>query len=142
LDIDVLQAVQDSGEDLSLNNNLSQVDGVLGDLGKALADIPFKLGIRVGDQSGQVGNGTLVNDSLCELFSVFGDFRERSCCNTFECKLWLLNAENKEADSTSIYDSLCKLVVMFGDAAECKSSCFLHRWVELLKTVDERVKCT
>ena len=32
LDIDVLKAVENTGEDLSLNNNFSKVDGVLSDL--------------------------------------------------------------------------------------------------------------
>jgi hypothetical protein len=35
LNIKVLQAVEDSGEDLSLNDNFSQINGVLGNLGKA-----------------------------------------------------------------------------------------------------------
>ena len=32
LNIEVLQAVKDSGEDLSLDDDFSQIDGVLGDL--------------------------------------------------------------------------------------------------------------
>jgi hypothetical protein len=74
LDIDILKAVKDSGEDFSLNNDFSKINSVLGDLGKALANVSLELSIRVRDQSSKVRNGTLVNDSLGKLFGVLGDF--------------------------------------------------------------------
>lgn len=64
LNIDILKAVQDTGEDFGFNNNFSEVDGVLGDLSEALADIALKLGVWVGDKCSQVGDSTLVNDCL------------------------------------------------------------------------------
>jgi len=39
LDIHILKAVEDSWEDLSLNNNLGKINGVLSDLGEALTDV-------------------------------------------------------------------------------------------------------
>ena len=67
--VDVLEAVQDAREDFGLNDNLSQIDGVLGDLSEALADVAVKLSIGVADKSGEVWHGTLVNDGLNELLT-------------------------------------------------------------------------
>jgi len=39
LDIHILKAVEDSWEDLSLNNDLGKINGVLSDLGEALTDV-------------------------------------------------------------------------------------------------------
>jgi len=79
LDVDVLQAVEDAGEDLSLHDHFSKVNGVLGDLGEALADVTLKLGIGMRDKSGEVGNGTLVDDCLGKLLSVLSDLRKSGC---------------------------------------------------------------
>ena len=76
LHIDVFKAVKDLGENFSFNDNFGMVNGVFSDLCKALANVPLKLSVRVGDQGSQVGHGTLVNNSLREFFSVFCDFRE------------------------------------------------------------------
>jgi hypothetical protein len=78
LDIEILQAVEDSGEDFSLNNYLSQINGVLCDLSKARADLSLKLSIRVRDKSSEVRNGSLVNYCLGELLSVLSDLTESS----------------------------------------------------------------
>ena len=47
LNVNILEAVENSWENLRLNDDFSEVDGVLGDLGEALADITLKLGIWV-----------------------------------------------------------------------------------------------
>ena len=78
LHIDVLQTVEDSGENLGLDDDFSEIDGVLGDLGEALAHVALKLGVGVRDEGSKVGNSTLVNDGLGELLSVLGDFGEGS----------------------------------------------------------------
>jgi hypothetical protein len=78
LDIEILQAVENSREDLSLNNDLSQINGVLSDLSKARADLSLKLSIRVRDKSSEVRNGSLVNNCLSELLSVLSDLTKSS----------------------------------------------------------------
>jgi hypothetical protein len=78
LNIKILQAVENSGEDLSLNNDLSQINGVLSDFSKARADLSLKLSIRVRDKSSEVRNGSLVNNCLSELFSVLSDLTKSS----------------------------------------------------------------
>ena len=50
LGVDVLKAVQNSWENLSFNDDFCKVNGVLGDLGKALAHVTLELGIGVGDE--------------------------------------------------------------------------------------------
>jgi len=74
LDVDILKAVENSGEDFCFNNNFSQVDGVFGNLSKTLANVSLKLSIGVGDECSKIWNGTLINDGLSEFFSVFSDF--------------------------------------------------------------------
>ena len=78
LDVDVLQAVQDSREDLSLNDDLSEIDGVLSDLSKALADVALELSIWVGNESSEVWYCTLINDCLGQFFCMLSNFREGS----------------------------------------------------------------
>ena len=142
LNIDILKAVEDSGEDLSLNDNFSEVDGVLGDLGEALADVSLELGIGVGDKGSKVGDGTLVNDGLSELLGVLGNFGEGSGGNSLEGELGLLDAEDEESNGSGINDSLGKLMVVLGDAGESEGGSLLNRGVELLKAVDESVEGT
>lgn len=64
LDINVLEAVKNSWENFSFNNNFSKVNGMLSDLSKALANVSLKLSIRVRDKSSKVWDCTLVNDCL------------------------------------------------------------------------------
>ena len=66
----VLEAVENVGEDLGLNDNLCKVDRVLGDLGKASANLALELGIGVDDEGGEVRDGTSIDDSLGELGAV------------------------------------------------------------------------
>jgi len=79
LNVDVLEAVKDTGEDLSFNDNFSEINGVLSDLGEALADVTLELGIGMRDESGEVGNGTLVDDGLSKLLSVLSNLRKSGC---------------------------------------------------------------
>ena len=116
LHVNVLQAVEDSGEDLSLHDNLGQVNGVFGDLSQALADVALELGIRVRNECGKVGNGTLVDDGLGELLGVLGDLREGGCGDALEGELGLLNAEDEKSNSAGIDDRLGKVGVVLGDA--------------------------
>lgn len=74
LDVNVLEAVKDAGEDFGFNDDLSKINGVLSDLGKALANVALKLCVGVGDQSSEIWYCTLVNDGLGELLGVFCDF--------------------------------------------------------------------
>jgi hypothetical protein len=142
LHVDVLKAVQDSGEDLGLNDDLSQVDGVLRDLGEALADVSLQLGIGVGDKRSEVWHGTLVNDGLGELLGVLGDLGESGSGNALEGQLGLLDAKDEEADGTGVNDGLGKLVVVLGNAGESKSSSLLDGGVKLLKAVNEGIEGT
>ena len=64
LDVNILKAVEDAGEDFGFNNDLSKINGVLGDLSEALANIALKLCVGVGDKSSKVWYCTLVNHSL------------------------------------------------------------------------------
>lgn len=74
LDVNILQAVKDAGEDFGFDNDLSKINGVFGDLGEALADITLKLGVGVGDQSSKIWYCALVNHGLGELLGVLSDF--------------------------------------------------------------------
>ena len=142
LHIDILQAVENPGEDLSLNNDFGEVDGVLGDLSEALADVALELGVGVRDQSGQVGNGSLVNDSLRQLLGVFGDLGQGSGGDALEGELGLLDAEDKESNGASIDNGLSKVSVVLGDAGKSEGSGLLDRWVKLLEAVDEGAEGT
>jgi len=64
LDVNVLEAVKNSWENLSFNNNFGKINGVLCDLSKALANVSLKLGVGVRDKSSEVWDCTLVDDSL------------------------------------------------------------------------------
>jgi hypothetical protein len=79
LNVNVLKAVQDAGENFGFNDNFSEVNGVLCDLSEALADVSLKLGVWVGDKCSKVGDGTLVNDCLRKLLGVLGNFRQSGC---------------------------------------------------------------
>ena len=116
LNIDVLKAVENTGEDFSFDNNLSKIDGVLGDLGEALADVSLELGIWVRDEGSKVGDGTLVNDSLGKFFGVLGDLRESGGGDALEGELGLLDAKNKKTNGTSIDNRLSKVSVVLSNA--------------------------
>lgn len=64
LNVDVFEAVENSWENLSFNNNFGEVNGMLCDLSKALANVSLKLGIWVRDEGGKVWDSTLVDDCL------------------------------------------------------------------------------
>jgi len=74
LNINVLEAVKNLRENFCFNDNFGQINGVFRNLGKALANVSFKLGIGVRDQSSQVWNCALINNSLGKLFSVLCNF--------------------------------------------------------------------
>jgi hypothetical protein len=74
LNINVLKAVENLGENFGLNNYFCEIDGVLGDLCEALANVSLKLSIWVRDQGSKVWYCTLINYSLSKLFSVLGNF--------------------------------------------------------------------
>ena len=62
--IDVLQAIQNSWEDFSLNHNISKFHCVFRDLSQTTTDVSFKLGIRGVDQRSQERNSTCIDDHL------------------------------------------------------------------------------
>jgi len=140
LHIDILEAVEDSGEDLSFNNDFSEIHGVLSNLGEALADVPLELGIRVRDEGSEVWDSSLVNNSLGELFGMLSDFGESGGTDSLEGELRLLDAEDEETDGTSIDNGLSKLVVVLGNAGESKGSSFLNGGIEFFEAVDEGIK--
>ena len=47
LNVNVFKAVENSWENLGLNDNFSKVDSVLGNLGEALADVTLELSVWV-----------------------------------------------------------------------------------------------
>lgn len=116
LNVNILKAVEDSGEDLSFNDNFGKIDGVLSDLRKALADVSLELGIGVRDESSKVWDSSLVNNSLGKLFGVLGDFGKSSCADSLQGELGLLDAEDEETNGSSIDNGLSELVVVLGDA--------------------------
>lgn len=142
LHIDVLQAVEDSGEDLSLHNDFSEVDSVLGDLSEALANVALELGVGVGNEGSKVRNGTLVDDGLGQLLGVLGNLGESGSRDALEGELGLLDAENEQANGASIDNGLSEVSVVLGDAGEGKGGGLLDGGVELLKAVDESVEGT
>ena len=62
----ILQAVQDAREDLRLHDNLSEVHGVLRDLGQAAADLALEGGVDVRDILGQQSDRTGVNNLIIQ----------------------------------------------------------------------------
>ena len=116
MSVDIFEAVQNSWENLSLDDDFCKVNGVLGDLGEALAHVTLELGIGVGDKCSEVGNGSLVDDGLGKFLSMFGDLGESGGGDALEGQLWLLNAEDKETNGTSVNNSLGELMVVLCDA--------------------------
>jgi len=88
---------------------------MLSDLGKALANVSFKLGIWMGDKGSKIWNGTLIDNGLGKLLGVLGNFTKSSGRDSLKSKLWLLNTENQETNGTSIHNSLSKFMIMLGN---------------------------
>jgi hypothetical protein len=78
LNVHVFEAVQNSWEDFSFDNNFGKINGVFGDLSEALTDVSLKLSIWMGDEGSEVWDGTLIDNSLSKFFSVFGNLTKSS----------------------------------------------------------------
>jgi hypothetical protein len=74
LNIHVFQAVENSWEDFSFYDNFGKIDGMFGNLGKALTNISLELSIWVRNKGSEIWDSTLINYSLSKFFSVFGNF--------------------------------------------------------------------
>jgi len=78
LDIHIFQAVQNSWEDFSFNNDFGKIDSVFCNLSKALTNVSLKLSIWVGNQGSKVWYCTLINYGLGKLLGMLGNFTESS----------------------------------------------------------------
>ena len=116
MSVDILEAVQNSWENFSLDNHFCKVDGVLGDLGEALAHVTLELGIGVGDKCSEVRNGSLVDDGLGKFLSMFGDLGESGGGDALEGELGLLDTKDKKTNGTSIDNRLSEVSVVLSNA--------------------------
>mmetsp|Transcript_72319 Transcript_72319/g.234949 ORF Transcript_72319/g.234949 Transcript_72319/m.234949 type:complete len:227 (-) Transcript_72319:505-1185(-) len=122
--VDVLQAVQDPGEDLGLDHHLGQVHRVLRDLRQARANLPLELSIVVGDVLGEQGDRTGIHDDLRQLGRVLANVAEGGRGDALQGELRLLEAQNEQGHSASIDHSVGELLGVPGDVAQ-RPSCRL-----------------
>mmetsp|Transcript_26295 Transcript_26295/g.25462 ORF Transcript_26295/g.25462 Transcript_26295/m.25462 type:complete len:231 (-) Transcript_26295:100-792(-) len=125
-DVHILQAVEDSREDLSLNDYFCQVHCVLRDLGEAGAHLPLQLGVGVRDQGCQVRHCPLIHHCLSQLFGVLCYLTQSSGRDPLESELWLLDAKDQKAYCLGVHHCLSKLMGVLGDAGECPSCCLFN----------------
>mmetsp|Transcript_33060 Transcript_33060/g.67673 ORF Transcript_33060/g.67673 Transcript_33060/m.67673 type:complete len:251 (-) Transcript_33060:260-1012(-) len=79
--VNVLQAMQDTWEDLGLHNNLGQIHRMLGNLSQAAANLTLERCIVVRDVLCQEGHGTCIHHGLCQFFGVPGNVAQGpGCC--------------------------------------------------------------
>mmetsp|Transcript_105911 Transcript_105911/g.236421 ORF Transcript_105911/g.236421 Transcript_105911/m.236421 type:complete len:389 (+) Transcript_105911:6-1172(+) len=124
--VDVLEAMEDTGEDLSLYHDLRQVHGVLRDLSQARADLALEGCIVVGDVLGKERDRARVHNCLGQLRRVLADVAQRGCGDPLERELGLLEAEDQERHSPRIHNSLGELLRVPRDIAQRPCSGFLH----------------
>lgn len=72
----ILQSVEDLWEDVVVDDNLSQIDGMLGDVGQTRGYLPFELSVLVIDQLSQEGDSSGIYYKLGELRRVLADFAQ------------------------------------------------------------------
>mmetsp|Transcript_72318 Transcript_72318/g.234944 ORF Transcript_72318/g.234944 Transcript_72318/m.234944 type:complete len:388 (-) Transcript_72318:11-1174(-) len=135
--VDVLQAVQDPGEDLGLDHHLGQVHRVLRDLRQAGADLALELGVVVGDVLREQRHCTGVDDDLRQLRGVLADVAEGRGGDALQGELRFLETEDEQRHCSCIHDGVRELLGVPGDVAQGPSRGLLHRGVELLEAGDQ-----
>lgn len=140
--VHILEAVEDSGEDFSLDDHFCKIDGVLGNLGQTGADLSLELCVRMRDQSSQVWDSTIINNVLSELFGVLCDFGKSCGGDSLQSEFGLLHADDEEGDGVNIYNGLCQLVSVLSNASQGPCGRFFDRGIKVFKTVDQGIKST
>ena len=103
------EAGEDLGEDLSLDDDLGEVERVLRDLRERGANLPLQLRVLRDNERGEEGHRPGVHDRLRELRRVLRDVRQRRRRNALQRELRLLHAQNQEWNRPRVHDLLREL---------------------------------